>query len=238
MVKGNPVTALSRPYTLVLTETLARKYFGDDNPIGQTIKSVEGNQYEVTGVIEDLPGNAHLKFDGLLSAATFRELVGAERFNDRSSGSFWNIGVFSYVLLKPGAGFDPILEKFPAFYNKYMKSVGDMINGSFTLMAKPLARVHHYSSDLAGDEPGKHGYICFCAVAIYPCHCLHQLHESCHSPLCQKIQGNRDAKNSRGPAKDADTSIPHRIPVDCCFLHAAGIVAEPPDASGLQYDRQ
>jgi putative ABC transport system permease protein len=71
-------------------------------------------------------------------------------------------------LLKPGAGFDPILEKFPAFYNKYMKSVGDMINGSFTLMAKPLARVHHYSSDLAGDEPGgniKYIFV-FAAVAI------------------------------------------------------------------------
>jgi putative ABC transport system permease protein len=154
MIKGDPTTALDRPYTLVLTKTLARKYFGDDNPIGQTIKSIDGKLYEVTGVIKDLPGNLHLKFDGLLSAATFRELVGAERFNDRSAGSFWNIGIYTYVMLKEGASFDPILKKFPAFYDKYMKSIGDQINGSFTLMAKPLARVHHHSSDLGYDQPG------------------------------------------------------------------------------------
>jgi putative ABC transport system permease protein len=154
MIKGDPAAALNRPYTLVLTESLARKYFGDDNPIGQTIKSVEGNLYEVTGVIKDLPGNLHLRFDGLLSAATFREQVGAERFNDRSAGSFWNVGIVTYVMLKEGASFDPILEKFPAFYDKYMKSIGEQINGSFTLMAKPLARVHHHSADLGYDQPG------------------------------------------------------------------------------------
>lgn len=168
MIKGDPATALSRPYTLVLTESLAEKYFGDDNPIGQTIKSVEGNLYEVTGVIEDLPGNLHLKFDGLLSAATFREIMGAQRFNDRSAGAFWNIGIFSYVMLKEGASFEPILEKFPVFYNKYMKSIGEQINGSFTLMAKPLAKVHHYSSDLGYDAPAgniKYIYV-FTIVAI------------------------------------------------------------------------
>lgn len=168
MVKGDPTTALNRPYTMVMTESMARKYFGDENPIGQTLKSVEGRLYEVTGVIEDLPGNLHLKFEGLLSAATFREMVGTERFNDRSAGSFWNIGIYTYVMLKKGATFEPILEKFPAFYDKYMKSIGDQINGSFTLMAKPLARVHHHSSDLSYDEPtGNIKYILvFTLVAI------------------------------------------------------------------------
>jgi len=49
MIKGDPATALSKPYALVSHKSLAEKYFGDDNPIGQTIKSVEGNLYEVTG---------------------------------------------------------------------------------------------------------------------------------------------------------------------------------------------
>jgi putative ABC transport system permease protein len=168
IIKGDPVTALNRPYSLVLTESLARKYFGDDDPIGQSIKSVDGKLYEVTGVIKDLPGNLHLKFDGLLSAATFREQVGAERFNDRSANAFWNIGIFTYVMLKEGASIDPVLEKFPAFYEKYMKSIGDQLNGSFTLMAKPLARVHHHSSDLGYDQPSgniRYVYI-FSLVAI------------------------------------------------------------------------
>jgi putative ABC transport system permease protein len=154
IVKGDSKTMLSRPYTLVMTESLARKYFGDDDPVGKTVKSVEGNNYEITGVIRDLPGNVHMRFNGLLSVATVRQQIGVERFNDRSANSFWNIGIYTYIMLKEGAAIEPVLEKFPNFYNKYMKSLGDQINASFTLMVKPLARVHHHSSDLGYDQPG------------------------------------------------------------------------------------
>jgi putative ABC transport system permease protein len=167
-IAGDPATALSRPYSMVLTETQALKYFGQDNPIGKSVKTLEGANYEITGVIKDLPGNLHMRFDGLISAATFREQVGAERFNDRSAGAFWNVGIYSYIMLKEGADIQSILDKSTAFYDKYMKSLGDQINGSFTLMAKPLARIHHYSSDLGYDQPGgniKYVYV-FALVAI------------------------------------------------------------------------
>jgi len=168
LMQGDPKTVLNRPYTMVMTEKLAKKYFGSEDPVGKTLKSVEGNLYEVTGVIKDLPGNLHMKFEGLLSVATVRQEIGVERFNDRSAGSFWNIGIYNYIMLKEGASIDPILEKFPDFYTKYMKSLGDQINGSFTLMAKPLARVHHHSSDLGYDQPGgniRYVYV-FSLVAI------------------------------------------------------------------------
>ncbi len=168
IVKGDPKTALNRPYTMVMTESMASKYFGDEDPIGKSIKSVDGNSYEVTGVIRDLPGNLHLRFDGLLSAATMRQIMGAERFNDRSAGSFWNISIFSYIMLKEGVSIDAILSKSPDFYNKYMKSIGDQLNASFTLMATPLAKVHHHSSDLKHDQPvGNIKYVMiFSLVAI------------------------------------------------------------------------
>ena len=179
LIKGDPSTVLSRPYTLVMTESLARKYFGNDDPIGKTLKSVEGNLYEITGIIKDLPGNLHMKFDGLLSVATMRQQIGVERFNDRSAGSFWSIGIFTYIMLKEGATIEPILEKFPTFYEKYMKSLGDQINGSFTLMAKPLARVHHYSGDLGYDQPGgniKYVYVfSFVAILILIIACINYM---------------------------------------------------------------
>ena len=167
-VKGDPKFALNRPNTMVMTETLARKYFGEDNPVGKTLKSVDGGLYEVTGVIRDLPGNQHLRFRGLLSAATMRQQMGAERFNDRSAASFWNISIYSYILLKEGASIDAILSKSPSFYNKYMKSIGDQVNGSFTLMATPLARIHHHSANLGYDLPvGNIEYVMvFSLVAI------------------------------------------------------------------------
>lgn len=168
-VSGDPEEALTRPYTMVVTESLARKYFGADNPIGKTLTSLEGDLFEITGVIEDLPGNVHMKFDGLVSAATIIEEMGAERFNDRSAGSFWNIGIYSYVMLAENASIDGIHEKFPEFYDKYMKSLGDQINSSFTLMTKPLADVHHNSSDLGYDLPGgniKYVYIFFLVAVL------------------------------------------------------------------------
>jgi putative ABC transport system permease protein len=154
VLKGDPNTMLNRPYTIVMTESMAKKYFGKEDPIGKSIRSVEGNNYEVSGVIADLPGNLHLRFNGVLSVATIRQQIGVERFNDRSAGAFWNVGIFTYIMLKEGSTIQPILDKFPGFYTKYMKSLGDQINASFTLMAKPLSKVHHHSSDLGYDQPG------------------------------------------------------------------------------------
>jgi putative ABC transport system permease protein len=65
VTNGDPTTMLNRPYTMVMTESLAKKYFGNEDPVGKTVKSVEGNLYEITGVIRDLPGNLHLRFNGI-----------------------------------------------------------------------------------------------------------------------------------------------------------------------------
>ncbi len=179
VTNGDPATMLNKPYSMVMTESLAKKYFGGEDPVGKTVKSVEGNLYEITGVIKDLPGNLHLRFNGILSVATVRQEAGVERFNDRSAGSFWNVGIFSYIMLKEGADIKPILEKFPNFYDKYMKSLGDQINGNFMLMAQPLARVHHYSADLGYDQPVgniKYVYIfSFVAILILIIACINYM---------------------------------------------------------------
>ena len=167
-IAGDPENALNKPYTIVLTETLSKKLFGSENPIGQVLKTIDGDIYEVTGVIKDLPENIHMRFSGLLSGATYREMVGSERFNDRSANAFWNVGIYSYILLKEGVDIQSVLDKSPQFYDKYMKSLGDQINASFTLKAKALAKVHHYSSDLGYDQPGgniKYVFV-FALVAI------------------------------------------------------------------------
>jgi putative ABC transport system permease protein len=154
LLTGDPAKALNRPYTMVISNTLAHRYFGKANAVGKTLQSMDGHIYEVTGVLQDIPGNSHLKFNGLISAATIREQIGKDRFDDRSAGAFWNIGIYSYIMLKENASIDGINQKFPNFYNKYMKSLGDQINASFKLKLKPLARVHHYSADLGYDAPG------------------------------------------------------------------------------------
>jgi putative ABC transport system permease protein len=105
-------------------------------------------------VIDDLPGNVHMKFNGLISMATFAEQVGAGRFNDRSPISFWNVNLYSYVLVKENSDINDVLDKFPVFYDKYMKEIGDQISGSsFSLMVTPLDDVHLNPVNMDYDLP-------------------------------------------------------------------------------------
>jgi putative ABC transport system permease protein len=156
---GSAEGALTEPNTMVITESFAKRYFGDANPVGEVLTSSNFGDFRVTAVIEDVPSNSHMKFDCLLSMATAAELTGTERFNDRSAPAFWNISVFGYVLLHEKTNMDGLLEKFPDFYEKYMASLGNQINASFDLMATRLDEVH-FGSTLEFDLPvGNFNYI-------------------------------------------------------------------------------
>ena len=75
LISGNPETALEAPYSIVLTETTAKKYFGNENPIGKTLEGIGGRAadgaYTVTGVMKDIPENSHFTFDILMSMSSF-----------------------------------------------------------------------------------------------------------------------------------------------------------------------
>jgi len=165
---GDPEKSLTEPSTIVLTQETAYRYFGDENPMGQIITSALDNNYKVTGVIKNLPGNSHLRFDALISNATLVSFLGAEDYNSMKPGKFWRIGVYTYLLIEENSSIRAIHEKFPVFYEKYMKSIGDMINGSYNLMSTPLAETH-FRQGLAADRPsGNKAYILiFASAALF-----------------------------------------------------------------------
>lgn len=167
-LKGTPQQALTEPFTTVLTESFATRYFGDEDPLGKILESSDNRQYKVTAVVADLPENTHLRFDCLLSASSIAQMMGAERFNSTEPGAFWNIGVFAFVLMKPNTDVAVLQEKFEPFYQKYMAPVGDKINASFQLMTTRLDKVHH-TSKLSADRPvGNMAYVyIFSAVGIF-----------------------------------------------------------------------
>ena len=167
-VYGNAKGALTEPNTCVINETLSKKYFGKQNPIGKIINTVDNLSFKITAVIKDQPDNTHLKYSGLFSVSTLSERIGRDRFNSFEPNRFWNITPFTYILLKENSSIETIFEKFPLFYEKYMKSLGDQINASFVPMATPLAEIH-LNTNLKGDEPvGNKGYvIIFSVVAIF-----------------------------------------------------------------------
>lgn len=75
LISGNPKTALEAPYSIVLTESTAKKYFGNEDPMGKAIEGIGGRAndgvYTVTGVIKDVPSNSHFSFDVLMSMSSF-----------------------------------------------------------------------------------------------------------------------------------------------------------------------
>ncbi len=168
LVIGETKNGLTEPNTIVLTEKIAAKYFGKENAIGKVVKTGNGRQFKVTAVVKNLPENSHLKFDALMSASTLAKEVGEEEFNSMEPERFWNIGVYTYIMLNPNSSITSIHEKFPDFYDKYMKSVGDSFNASFNLLTTPLADVH-LNSTLASDLPtGNKSYVyIFTIVAVF-----------------------------------------------------------------------
>lgn len=103
----------------VITEETARKYFGDENPIGKMITIDGATDFEITGIAKSVPGNSHLKFDIILS---YENLIKGSRYWDNS----WvTERVYSYILTSPGADVAALQAKLPqipeAFIGKFMK---------------------------------------------------------------------------------------------------------------------
>src|SRR3990172_2911443 len=96
-VVGDPATALDLPNSLVLTESIARKYFGNEPPMGQYLKLENGVDFLVTGVIRDLPGNTHLNAEIFMRLESFLSLIGPQAANRWSNNM-----TYTYVMLAPG----------------------------------------------------------------------------------------------------------------------------------------
>ena len=169
-IAGNPENALNSPYSMVITETLAKRIFGNANPIGQVLQGMQNEPFAITAVIKDVPRRSHFRFNALVSTATIREQIGIERFNDNSSGSFWNVNTYSYILLKDGGSTESILSNFEPFNEKYIVPVGKAINGEFVPIFQPLKDTHFTKIEgLQGDFPvGNRSYLfIFSLVALF-----------------------------------------------------------------------
>ncbi|MEX1270389.1 MAG: ABC transporter permease, partial [Balneolaceae bacterium] len=141
-IRGNPETALNRAFTVVVTESAARRYFGDANPIGKTvwITSLFGEEeYEVTGVIEDVPENTHFTFEVLTSLETLRTISPSPKDD---FDSWFHVGTYTYVKLQEGVPLNKIEAQFPEFLTTHQ---GERAQNS-TMVLQPVADIHLYSN--------------------------------------------------------------------------------------------
>jgi len=136
LLKGNPVTALRGPLTVVLSETAAKKYFGSADPMGQQL-TVFGNSQlaTVTGIMKDMPENTELKTDMLMSMYNGP----GDSTRDQNWGGF---GVMAYFLLKPHTNAHALQSKFPAFLVNHIGKFMKDNNQTYTYILEPLKDVY------------------------------------------------------------------------------------------------
>jgi putative ABC transport system permease protein len=121
MLLGDPGTALSSPHSIVLSEKLAKKYFGDSNPLGKTVTIENKLQFMVTGVMKDLPRNSIFTFEGVIPYSFLAEIGALDH-------SWGNNSILTFVVLEKGSDIqavnkkltDVVLEHYPETSTKYL----------------------------------------------------------------------------------------------------------------------
>ena len=161
LIKGNQNTVLKAPFNVVLSETTAKKYFGDEDPIGKSIKIFETeNTAEVTGVMKDIPVNSQIQADLILSMASFTA-------NSDLDEQWSNYSPAGYILLKPGTNPKQLEQKFPAFLEKKSGTAMKESQMFVTLFLEPYEEVYLYSERGGNVQGSINNVYVFSFVALF-----------------------------------------------------------------------
>jgi putative ABC transport system permease protein len=167
VLKGNSATALTDPYSVMMTEEAAKRYFGNADPINKVIKLNNQVPLKVTGVYQAFPANAHLHPAIMISFNTLKDsaIYGEERLRT----AWGNNSFFTYLLLQPGAQPRKLETQFPAFIDRHMTGEGEKPSSWTSLELQKLTDIHLYSHlDYEAEENGdiKRVYV-FSAIALF-----------------------------------------------------------------------
>ena len=148
LLSGNPETALEAPYSIVLTETTAKKYFGNEDPMGKTVigaggRANDGN-YTVTGVMQDVPSNSHFSFDALMSMSSFYQT------RPGIFDSWGYVDFYTYFLVIENFDQQAFQAKIPAFLKRNRPE--EMDKYYYDLSFEPLKDA--YLNSPAARQPG------------------------------------------------------------------------------------
>ncbi|MCB9051548.1 MAG: ABC transporter permease [Lewinellaceae bacterium] len=154
LLSGDPSTALDGPDKILLSESMARKYFGRADVLGRNLVVKDSDQfrtYQVSGVFEDYPANSHLILDYLVSYRTLGNHI-QQAWGDTTNATETNWGwydFYTYLELHPDADVRQFRKKFPAFVDKHINIPRQERGGSNTVNAIdiiPLADIHLHSN--------------------------------------------------------------------------------------------
>jgi putative ABC transport system permease protein len=170
-LQGDPKTALAEPHTIVISKQKAFDFFGNEDPLNKILEFKHtGEQFMVTGIIEEVPANSHFHFDLFASM---------EGLADAKLDNWMSSNYFNYVLLQKGTDAKAFEKKLPAIITKYMGPQVSQMGMSYEkfkengnqvgIFVQPLTGIHLHSEFTSELEPGgdiKTVYI-FGAVALF-----------------------------------------------------------------------
>jgi len=152
LTRGSASTALDAPDKMIISESMAKKYFGTDDVVGKTLIARNQNPFEtfqITGVFKDYPSNSHLIIDYLVSYETLRKVLKANGDTEDSANTAigW-YDFYVYLQLSPGTDLQKFQAKMPAFAEKYINNrKGNKANNvKNELFIIPLSDIYLYSN--------------------------------------------------------------------------------------------
>lgn len=135
-IAGDPNTALDNPFSLVITEKVARKYFATaQEAFGQSIQNQQGEEFKITGVMKDVPLNSHFRFDALISRNT----------QPGYQGSWGNFGVYTYIQLPEGYDLAKMYASLDSVIKEKVNPIFDQFDIKIRYQMQKITDIHLYS---------------------------------------------------------------------------------------------
>jgi putative ABC transport system permease protein len=159
LISGDSKTALKDPFSVLITQEMAEKYFGRENPKGLTLSFKEGGReydLKITGVLKNIPKNSHFTFDFLASLDTFISAIGDNAFSWKSNDWF-----VTYVYLKNYNDLEELEKKFTTLYQTHVKDE--------RIHLQPLTNIHlggNYGAEIETNTTSRYIYL-FSTVALF-----------------------------------------------------------------------
>ena len=168
LIQGNPNSALGQPNTVVISESMRDKYFGDENPIGKVLICDDEYEFAVTGIMRDMPLNSHFRFGFL---ASYASLVSNRLYDEPASMQTQglNHNVYTYLLLNETASPGDLEDAIPRFLEEYLGEQLRAAGIDARPYLQPLTDIHLHSNlelEIQANSDIRYVYI-FSSLAVF-----------------------------------------------------------------------
>jgi putative ABC transport system permease protein len=163
LLKGNPRNVLDGPDKIILSENMAMKYFGKEDPVGKrlTVRDNKVRNYQVTGIFKNYPLNSHLIINHLVSYSTLGKELRMQGDTSNSTETAWGwYDFYAYLQLKQGTDWKKLQSKLPAFCDRYINStewrkINNVKNELYLIPLKDIHLQSNYNQEAEVNGDGK-----------------------------------------------------------------------------------